>query len=147
MQFQVPQFIDIEDKIVGPLTLKQFLYLSGAGGFGFILFFIVDFKIWIAMTVFLALLASSFAFLKINGRTFPLMFLAILKYLWTPKFYIWKNVTVENKKRDSLPVIKPIKITSEAQSNPLKNLLFKMKTHTVAIAKREKQIPKKVGVA
>jgi len=32
MQYQVPQFIEIEDKIFGPLTLKQFLYLAGGGG-------------------------------------------------------------------------------------------------------------------
>jgi hypothetical protein len=32
MRFQVPQFTDVEDKIVGPLTLKQFVYLAGAGG-------------------------------------------------------------------------------------------------------------------
>ena len=32
MQFQVPQFIEVEDKIVGPLTFKQFIYLAGGGG-------------------------------------------------------------------------------------------------------------------
>jgi hypothetical protein len=29
MQFRVPQFIDIEDKLFGPLTFKQFIYLAG----------------------------------------------------------------------------------------------------------------------
>ena len=32
MEYQVPQFIEVEDKIVGPLTLKQFIYIAGAGG-------------------------------------------------------------------------------------------------------------------
>ena len=27
MQYQVPQFIEVEDKIFGPLTFKQFLYI------------------------------------------------------------------------------------------------------------------------
>ena len=31
MQFQVPQFIETEDKVVGPLTLRQFMYIAGAG--------------------------------------------------------------------------------------------------------------------
>ena len=32
MMFSVPQFIDVEDKIIGPLTLKQFIYLAGGAG-------------------------------------------------------------------------------------------------------------------
>ena len=44
MQFQVPQFIETEDKIVGPLTLRQFLYIGAAGLLSFLLFFVL--KIW-----------------------------------------------------------------------------------------------------
>ena len=45
MQFKVPQFIDMEDKIVGPLTLKQFAYILGAGGFSFLLWTFIPIKI------------------------------------------------------------------------------------------------------
>ena len=38
MQFQVPQGIDMEDKIVGPLTLIQFLYLLVGGVIDYLLF-------------------------------------------------------------------------------------------------------------
>jgi len=31
MQFNVPQFIETEDKLIGPFTLKQFLYLAAGG--------------------------------------------------------------------------------------------------------------------
>jgi len=41
MQFQVPQFIDIEDGS-SALTLKQFLYLAAAAAFSFILFFMLQ---------------------------------------------------------------------------------------------------------
>ena len=37
MQFQVPQFIEIEDKIIGPFTVKQFIYLVGGAGMDFII--------------------------------------------------------------------------------------------------------------
>ena len=37
MRFQVPQFIEVEDKIFGPLTLKQFLYTAGGAAVGFII--------------------------------------------------------------------------------------------------------------
>ena len=38
MRFQVPQFIEIEDKIFGPLTFKQFIYIAGSIGIGVIAF-------------------------------------------------------------------------------------------------------------
>ncbi len=31
MQFPVPQFTEVEDKIIGPLTLKQFGIIFGVG--------------------------------------------------------------------------------------------------------------------
>jgi len=40
MQYQVPQFIEVEDRIIGPLTLKQFLYLAFAGAILFVLWFL-----------------------------------------------------------------------------------------------------------
>ena len=38
MQFKVPQFLDIEDKIFGPFTFKEFVYLAGGAGLCFILY-------------------------------------------------------------------------------------------------------------
>ena len=38
MRFQVPQFIEVEDKIFGPLTFKQFVYVTGGVGLAVILF-------------------------------------------------------------------------------------------------------------
>ena len=38
MDYQVPQFIEVEDKLVGPLTFKQFVYLAGGAGICVILF-------------------------------------------------------------------------------------------------------------
>ena len=47
MRFQVPQFIEIESKIFGPLTLKQFIYLIGGGGIIFILYALLPFWLMI----------------------------------------------------------------------------------------------------
>ena len=60
MQFNVPQFIDIEDKIIGPLTLKQFLFLVAGAGLLFVLwlflnlgaFIILSMLIWSMGTLF-----------------------------------------------------------------------------------------------
>ena len=71
MQFRVPQFIDIEDKVIGPLTLRQFAYLLGAGGFSFIIWTFIPIKI-IALVLSVAVsgLFISLAFVKINNRPF-----------------------------------------------------------------------------
>ncbi len=90
MQFEVPQFLDVEDKIFGPLTLKQFLYLAGAGGFSFILFFALQTWLWITCTSVLAVIAAGLAFGKFNGRPIIYTLFSVIKYTWRPKFYLWQ---------------------------------------------------------
>ncbi|MDP3142914.1 MAG: PrgI family protein, partial [Candidatus Omnitrophota bacterium] len=89
MQYQVPQFIELEDRIIGPLTLKQFLYLAFAGALLFVFWFLFAFYIWIIIALPIAALAATFAFLKINDRPFIYFFLAFIKYFTKPKLYIF----------------------------------------------------------
>lgn len=91
MQFQIPQFIEVEDKIVGPLTLKQFLYLAGAGGISFILFFILQTWLWILATMLLAAVAMPAAFIKYNGQPLPKIAWQALSFFWRPRLYIWQR--------------------------------------------------------
>ncbi|MDP1629319.1 MAG: PrgI family protein [bacterium] len=91
MQYQVPQFIEIEDKIIGPLTLKQFLYLAGPAVISFILFFALSFGIWLLLTIILGVLGLSLAFVKINGRPFINFLLSVFWYYFKPKIFIWKK--------------------------------------------------------
>jgi len=91
MQYQVPQFIDIEDRIIGPLTLKQFLYLAFAGAILFAAWFLFKFYIWIIIAVPIVAAALAFAFLKINDRPFVYFFLAAVFYFIKPKLYIFSS--------------------------------------------------------
>lgn len=90
-QFQVPQFIETEPKIVGPLTLKQFGYIGIAGLLSFFLFFSLRLEIWLILTVIMALIACAFAFLKYNGRPFEVLFKNAALYIWRPKLYLWQR--------------------------------------------------------
>ena len=47
MRFEVPQFIDIEDKIIGPLTWRQFIYLGGGVGGAVVIFLTTNFLIFL----------------------------------------------------------------------------------------------------
>ncbi len=92
MQFRVPQFIDMEDKVVGPLTLKQFAYILGAGGFSFIIWTFLPIKS-IALVLILAVSGFflSLAFLKVNNRPFADMLESAFAYYTGNKIYTWKQ--------------------------------------------------------
>lgn len=91
MQFQVPQFIDVESKVVGPLTIKQFLYLAGAGGAIFILFFNLETWLWLIMTAILGGSGVALAFVKYNGQPLPRIIFHAFFFFWRPRLYLWKR--------------------------------------------------------
>lgn len=93
MRFEVPQFIEIEDKIFGPLTWRQFLYLGGGVGMGVVLFFTTPFIIFLIFGLPLALLAGALAFYSVNNRPFSFFLEAIIGYLKGNKLYLWKRKT------------------------------------------------------
>jgi len=97
MQFQVPQFIEKEAKIVGPLTFKQFLYLGAGGVVVFFLYFYLAAKNLLAfalITIFLAIGALAFAFLKIGGQPLLTILLKFLNFSFSSKIYLWKKKAV-----------------------------------------------------
>lgn len=104
MQYQVPQFIESEDKIIGPLTLKQFLYIAFAAVVIFVLKYLLVFYIWIIISAPIAGLAAAFAFLKINDRPFVYFFLSFLNYFTKPKLYIFSS---EMERADAAEAAKP----------------------------------------
>ena len=91
MRFQVPQFIEVEDKIFGPLTFKQFIYVAGGAGICVILFIFLPKFLAIPISLPVALFSGALAFYKVNGKPFINIVEAFLKYTLTNKLYIWKK--------------------------------------------------------
>lgn len=91
MQFQVPQFVEVEDKIIGPLTALQFAYVAGGAGFLFAMWLILP--IWLAILVGgpVALLGVGLAFYKVNDRPLMVTLEAGFNYLLRTKLYIWEK--------------------------------------------------------
>lgn len=92
MQFHVPQFIETEDRIIGPLTLKQFMYIAVGGGICFISFLFLNTALWIIFTFIISLISGALAFLKINGRPLPIIILAAFKFYWKPRLFLWQKI-------------------------------------------------------
>jgi hypothetical protein len=91
MQFEVPQFIDIEDRIFGPLTWRQFLYLGGGVGMGVVLFFTTPFYVFLLIGLPLAILAGALAFYPVNNRPFSFFLEAIFNYIGSNKLFLWRK--------------------------------------------------------
>jgi hypothetical protein len=94
MQFQVPQFIETEDKIIGPLTIRQFLYLAVAGLLVFFSFFILQTWLWLLVTAVFGSIALALSFVQVNGR--PMLFFAInaFTYVWEPHSYAYAEEVI-----------------------------------------------------
>ncbi len=112
MQFRVPQFIDIEDKIFGPFTFKQFAYLLGAGGFAFILWSLVSIKI-IAIILIIPIsgLFLALAFFKVNNRPFADVLESSFKYYIGEKIFVWQQPQPKEKTND--PVVATIQAANK----------------------------------
>jgi len=91
MQFNVPQFIEVEDKVLGPFTLKQALYLAAGGGLLFMAWFFVEFWLFVVLSVIIGIICAIFAFYKVDGRPFASYLNAAINYFIKPKLYIWKK--------------------------------------------------------
>jgi len=92
-QFTVPQFIDVEDKIIGPITARQFIIMLA----GFILIAICyrlfDFSLFLTVAIVLFGLSITFAFIKINGRPFHLFVLNLIQTIKRPSLRVWNHLT------------------------------------------------------
>jgi hypothetical protein len=93
MEFQVPQFIEQKPKIVGFLTLPQFLYIAGAGLIGYLSFNVFSFFLALIISVIAGVLGVAFAFIKVNGQEFPRVAASIFGYFWQPRLYTWRRET------------------------------------------------------
>ena len=111
MRFEVPQFIEIEDKIFGPLTWRQFLYLGGGVGMAVVLFLRLPFVAFVATGIPLALLSAALAFYPVNNRPFSYFLESIVNYFSGKRLYLWRKEEVTYKipdeKAASLELFQP----------------------------------------
>ncbi|OGG85568.1 hypothetical protein A2392_02220 [Candidatus Kaiserbacteria bacterium RIFOXYB1_FULL_46_14] len=91
MRFEVPQFIEIEDKIFGPLTWKQFIYVAGGSGLAVVLFFFTPFLVFILFGIPVAALTFLLSFYPVNNRPFSIFMESAIRYFQGAKLYLWRK--------------------------------------------------------
>ena len=91
MQFKVPQFLEVEDKIFGPFTFKEFVYLAGGAGMCFVVYKLLGLIWGIIPILAIAGFAAMLTFYRPNNKPFINMLEAGFKYFLQSKLYIWKK--------------------------------------------------------
>lgn len=100
MRFQVPQFIEVESKIFGPLTLKQFIFLIGGAGIIFIMYaFFGSFFLALIFGAPFMILALALAFYKVNNQPFIKILENAFNYFISGKIYVWNKSEREREKK------------------------------------------------
>ena len=120
-QFVAPQFIDVEDRIIGPITTRQFVMMVIGGVIIFASYKILDAGGFALTTFIVLVVVFVFGFIKINGRRFYDYVKSMLEALRRPKVRVWyKKVSLlevnskmdtkatENVKTDLTPRMKTV---------------------------------------
>jgi hypothetical protein len=103
MEYQVPQFIEVEDKIFGPFTFKQFVYIAGGVGLCAIAFFYLPVIFALLVSLPVAAFAGALAFYKVNNKPFEDVLEAGFSYFLGSRLYLWKKVPKSEKDAPSAP--------------------------------------------
>ncbi len=100
MQYPVPQFQDVEDKIIGPLTFKQFIYLLGGGGLSYVILQKVPGGLNLLLIAIVMGFSVALAFYKINRQPFINILEAAFYYSIKSKLYLWSHKRKRKYKKE-----------------------------------------------
>lgn len=89
MMFNTPQFIDVEDKIAGPLTWRQLLWMIGMGAVVLMLFMFLDGALLFVAAVPVVILFLLLAFYRPGGQPFIAYIMNAFFFLFRPKVMMW----------------------------------------------------------
>ena len=104
MRYQVPQFIEVEDKIIGPFTVKQFIYLAGGLGMSFIFYSYLPLFVAAPLIALAVLLSLALAFYKVNKKPFIDFLEAAFLFYTKEKLYIWKKEEKKVERQEKAPL-------------------------------------------
>lgn len=141
MQFQVPQFIEVEDQIFGPLTVKQFIYLAGAAGFAAMMLVLLPFFVAVIISLPVAALGAALAFYKVNNRSFVELIQSAFQFYSSNNLYIWKpkELKYESEVAAVIPEKQQQMYVPKASNSRLKDLAWSLDIKESSIYSDKKQ--------
>lgn len=97
MQYTVPQFIDQEDKIVGPITVRQFLIMIVAAILIAAAYAVLRFGYFIITAIVIMVMTIILAFVKVNGRPFHFFLINIIERVKKPHIRVWNKELTDSE--------------------------------------------------
>lgn len=126
-KFIIPQFIDVEDRIIGPITVRQFGICTVGALMIFVAYKLSDFVLFLVEALVMGGFTIILAFVKVNGKQFQIFLLDILEYvLKVPKFAIWQR-------NENAPIIKDVKVEKKEEYVFAPKTLSRKKLSEVAL--------------
>ncbi len=111
MKHEVPQFIDVKDKVIGPLTFEQFIYLLGGAALAYMSYRFIVAPFGFVMAAGIGGLAAALAFYKVNNRPFIDFLASFISYQTKGKIYSWKKIEQQNNQKVSTETPLPVQQT------------------------------------
>jgi len=111
--FLVPQFIDVETKIIGPVTTRQFLIMMVGGIIDFIFYKTFIFSWFAVISLLNTGIFLLIAFFRVNGMPLHYFFLNLVQTLKKPRLRIWTKQEVT-----ALPKAEKMEIKKEFIAKP-----------------------------
>ncbi|MEK7680512.1 MAG: PrgI family protein [Patescibacteria group bacterium] len=126
-QFVVPQFIDVEDKIFGPITTRQFIILISGGLMIFIAFKLTDMALFIFLLAIIGGLTLVLAFVRINGQPFHYFLLNLVQTVKRPSRRVWIKRFSNNDLKEfallaKVEVVEPVQEIRRMSYNRIRDL-------------------------
>lgn len=95
MQYKIPQDISSEDRLIGPLSLRQLIIVGAGGAFAYLLYIslvkVADPVVYVPPMIVIILLTLAIAFFKKDNLTFTRMVLLFLETVINPPQRLWVN--------------------------------------------------------
>ena len=112
MRYQTPQFIEEDEKLFGPLTFRQFVYLIGGLGISFVVYKLLPFLLAILFIIPIMMTSLALAFYKVNERPFIDTLEAAFYFIFSNRLYTYQKTdkpiqqtTTTNQKTQIAPVV------------------------------------------
>ena len=122
MLFNIPQFIDKEDKIVGPLTAKQLGWLAGAGVLLLVLWSFLDMSALILAALPILGIFGALAFYQPNGQPLISFIFSSISFFFHPKIYIWRRVAQKEVVHQKAEKVDIVKVRKDADSGRIEEI-------------------------
>jgi hypothetical protein len=93
VQFKIPQDVQLEDRIIGPLTMKQLGICIAGGSTAYVLYLSLAknffWEVWAIPVGTTILLTVLIAFIRIVNVSFMQFILLLIEYVFKPRKRLW----------------------------------------------------------